>query len=442
VPPSPSATLEPTAAPVVLRPQYTIFVTFDYAGRGLTVDETIRYANAAGEALNTLVLAVSPNRWGDCFQLRSIKVDGERPDFSLNSQRLEIRLARPLEPGAALTVEISYELDLPRKSYDGIFGHSGGYIHLVDWYPFVVPYRPGYGWVLHEPWSVGEHYVYPLADFDVRLRMSPGQAAPVIAASAPGVADGEWTRYLLPGARTFSLDAGDYSVLSGSFGSVPVTVYVFPGHETAGWAALGAVKDALQTYSLRFAPYPYPSFSLVEVDYPDGMEYDGLVYLGDGFFSEYDGDVQSNLVPIAVHETAHQWWFGLVASDQAAEPWLDEALATYSERLFFEDRYPYLVDWWWQFRVNYFTPAGWVDTTVYNGGSFRSYTNAVYLRGALFLEDLRLRVGEFAYYDFLQDYARQGTGRIVTADDFFAILRTHSDADISDLLRIYFLNHH
>ena len=37
---------------------------------------------------------------------------------------------------------------------------------------------------------------------------------------------------------------------------------------------------------------------------------------------------------LAAHETGHQWWFERVASDEAKEPWLDEALTTYSELVF------------------------------------------------------------------------------------------------------------
>jgi len=34
---------------------------------------------------------------------------------------------------------------------------------------------------------------------------------------------------------------------------------------------------------------------------------------------------------ITQHETAHQWFYSLVGNDQAHDPWLDEALATWSQ---------------------------------------------------------------------------------------------------------------
>jgi aminopeptidase N len=99
-----------------------------------------------------------------------------------------------------------------------------------------------------------------------------------------------------------------------------------------------------------------------------------------------------------------------VGNDQAEEPWLDEALATYSERLFYERTYPEALDWWWAYRVNYYEPRGWVDGSIYNPEGYRAYRDAVYLNGATFLEELRQQVGEAAFFAFLQDYTARYAG--------------------------------
>jgi aminopeptidase N len=117
-------------------------------------------------------------------------------------------------------------------------------------------------------------------------------------------------------------------------------------------------------------------------------------------------------------------------------------MALYSERIFYEYTNPDLLDWWWQFRVNYFGPNGYVDMTVYDGVSFRTYTNAVYLNGATFMEDLRVRMGDDNFYKFIKDYAAQMSYRRATADDFFRIARQHTSADLSDLIAAHFRNSH
>ncbi len=101
---------------------------------------------------------------------------------------------------------------------------------------------------------------------------------------------------------------------------------------------------------------------------------------------------------IGVHETAHQWWYARVANDQALEPWLDEALATYSEYLFYSHFHPELVKWWWGYRVDYFQPAGWVNQRIYDYGGSYPYRDGVYLRGARFFDQLRQRMGDAGLY--------------------------------------------
>jgi aminopeptidase N len=81
-----------------------------------------------------------------------------------------------------------------------------------------------------------------------------------------------------------------------------------------------------------------------------------------------------------------------------------------------------------------------VDTSIYDLN--RSYTEAVYLRGAKFLGDLRLRVGDEAFFASLHDYAGAFSHRRATTDDFFRILYQHTDADISDIIGTYFSRPH
>jgi len=317
------------------------------------------------------------------------------------------------------------------------YGYDGDQVNLTDWYPFVVPYNNG--WILHDPTSLGEHLVYDAADFEVNIRTT--QTGVVIAAS--GLVDpqpnGEWTRYRLMGARTFAFSASDqFLVYDATAGAAQIHSYYYPGYDTEGAAILNAAVRAVGLFEAKFGTYPYGSLSIVQADLNDGQEYDGLVFLSTKFYNEYDGSARSNLVAIGVHEMAHQWWFGLVGNDQAMEPWLDEAMAVYSEEIFYRFIYPNSHDWWWNFRVNYFGPSGYVDTNIYEAPSFRAYVNAAYLNGANFLEALNYRMGDDAFFHFLQDYtSRYGRGR-ATAYDFFAVARQNTTADISDLIAAYF----
>jgi len=433
----------PGSIPEFVPSKYTLSITLDYAGHVLTTDETIHYLNSSGETLKSLVLAVEPNLWKDCFVPGSMTVNGQTiSDFTLISDKLEIPLFVPLPPDGSMDLFLHYDLHLPATDVYHVFGYNDYQTNLVDWYPFIVPYVPGQGWLLHPIANVGEHLAYDVESFDMTLHLTDPNLHAVIAASAPSEAITFGWRYRLENVRSFAFSVSTrYKTASTKVNGVTLKSYFFDSESAQGQTVLGEVAKALITFDSLYGPDPYPSLSIVESPFYDGMEYDGLFFLSRDYYLAENGTVLNNLIDIAVHETAHQWWFGSVGNDQAMEPWLDEALATYSERLFYEQNYPD-VNAWQAFRIDAYNPAGWVDTDIYHGVDFRTYTNAVYLRGAQFLEALRGRVGDEVFFAFLKDYATQMAGKIATSTDFFRIFRQHSSADISDLISGFFQNTH
>ena len=398
---------------------------------------SIFYQNAAGVALSSLVMSVEPNIWTGCFVLGYLTVNGqELKGLTLIGDRLDIPLDSPLPPGGTLNISMHFDFNLPPADSYNIFGYNTLQVNLVDWYPFVVPYSGG--WLLHPPAKVGEHLVYDVADFNVTLFLTGQTKSVSVAASAPVDTSSGAFHYRLENARTFVFSASTaYQTISVLTGGVTITSYYFGSDDTSASAALDAVVKALKTFGELFGPYPHPALSIVESPFFDGMEYSGLFFLSRDYYIAYDGTMLNNLIDIAVHETAHQWWFGLVGNDQALSPWLDEALATYSENLFYEKNFP-KISTWWLFRVEAFNPSGWVDMDIYHGVNFRTYANAVYLRGAQFLQAIRERIGDDAFYAFLKDYAAQMSQKRATPDDFFRILSAHSGLETSDIISSYF----
>jgi len=424
----------PTPPSSSARTQYTIYALLDYSGHQLGADETIRYTNQTGITLNELVMAAEPNlRSG--FSIENMLLDGNPLTYDLSGHWLTVHLPQALDPGAQATITMRFRIEIPVKVKDHPYGFDVDQVNLTDWYPFIVPYSNG--WLLHDPSYLGEYLVYDSSDFEVNIKTT--QSGIVIAASGLEEPNGEWTRYRINGARTFAFSASDqFLYVDASAGGAQIRSYYYPGYENQGAAILNAAVREIGLFEVKFGAFPYGSLSIVQADLNDGQEYDGLIFLATKFYNEYNNSARSNLVAIGVHEIAHQWWFGLVGNDQAMEPWLDEALAVYSESIFYKYIYPNSYDWWWNFRVNYFGPSGWVDTNVYQSASFRAYVNAAYLNGANFLEALNYRMGDDAFFTFLQDYAsRYGRGRATTYD-FFAVARQNTTADISDLINAYF----
>jgi aminopeptidase N len=335
-----------------------------------------------------------------------------------------------------------YNLDLPATDDYHVFGYNDYQTNLVDWYPFIVPYVPGQGWLLHPIANVGEHLAYDVESFEMTLHLADPNLHAIVAATAPAETFTYGWRYRQENVRSFAFSVSTfYRTASTKVNNVIVKSYFFADESAQGQIVLGEVAKALTTFNELFGPDPYSSLSIVESPFYDGMEYDGLFFLSRDYYLAENGTVLNNLIDIAVHETAHQWWFGSVGNDQAMEPWLDEALATYSERLFYEQNYPD-VNAWQAFRIDAYNPAGWVDTDIYHGIDFRIYANAVYLRGAQFLQVLREQAGDEAFFAFMKDYATQMAGKRATSIDFFRILRMHTSVDISGLIARFFQNPH
>jgi hypothetical protein len=425
-------------------------VVLDYAAKTVAVDETIVYPNHSGQILTDLVLAVEPNFWPGCFTLNSLSLEGAPvANYTLESHKLSVPLPNVMHPETTATIQIQYALALPlieptnpNLSRPRIFGYTPRQVNLTNWYPFVVPHIGG-DWVLHDPWYYGEHLVYDAADFVVNLKSADPAVAPIVASSGAPTPNGEWTTYTLTAGRAFVFSAStEFLTATTQVGDVKVTSYYLQKlYQDSAQAALNAAAEALQIFTQRYGPYPHKTLAVVMGDFNDGMEFSAFFFHSKGLYNLYDGTLNNLVVSVAAHETAHQWWFEQVANDQAMQPWLDEALATYSEHVFYETASPASIkQWWWLYRVDVYNPQGWVDIPVYAGGGFQPYTNAVYFRGAHFLDDLRARIGDEAFFGFLQDYLRQENGKIATASDFFRILATHSTTDYSDIVRKYFQN--
>ncbi|MFN2216081.1 MAG: M1 family aminopeptidase, partial [Anaerolineales bacterium] len=96
--------------------------------------------------------------------------------------------------------------------------------------------------------------------------------------------------------------------------------------------------------------------------------------------------------------------------------------------------------WWQAWRLylqeDYHCP---IDITIYgfyNYGCY--YTQSVYVRGAMFMQSLRDLVGDEAFFSFIKDFATRFAHQIASTSDFFAVLKEHTDKDLSGIMQEYF----
>jgi len=426
--------------------RYDISAELNWTTHTMQVEQQVTYRNLYEQRQNEIAFNVEVNQEPGDFTLKHILVDKKRADYSLNGTQLVV--AQAVDSKATVHLTLSYTLTIPvtvdgyRKNHLGYWGYSSRQLNLGMWFPLVAGYDPYNSWITPTYYWLGEQSVTPSADFyvDFSIKNAPDE----IHIAGPGKvskkAEHTW-RFELQQARDLVLSVSEqYRTLSTRTDSgVTVELFYFPTFETLDTPryALQTAADALALYEKLYGPYPHGRMVIVEGDFPDGMEFSGLVFVSEAWFRTWQGIPNDWLTLITVHEVAHQWWYCIVGSDQGNTPYLDEALAIYSEVLYLEHTYPELVDWWWQFRVTMYTPSGYVDATVYDFYSPRGYINAVYLRGALMMQELRKQLGDEAFWAWIKAYVQKMNGQIAKPADFWGTLSYSAYEAVAGIRQAY-----
>jgi hypothetical protein len=317
--------LGPLPAPAADRPGYQLRIDLEPERRLVNGDLRVRFTPDL--PTDRLVFRLWPNN----SRLRSAGVELQTgpaldpagrtlPSSRPNPTTLEVRPGGTLAAGEATEVKLSWKLTLPSRPTGDRISAQGGTVRLGSFFPLLA-WQPGVGWATDPPAGLGEASTSPTADFDATVTAPPGL---VVLASGSGDGRGHWRAGAV---RDFALSAGHFR-LSGGVAHAPNPVKVTVGVDSSlrdqPADFLRIAVRSLENYGKRFAPYPWPTLSLgITPSLPGGIEYPTHIMQGPG-----------TAIGITPHEVGHMWFYSLVGNDQAADPWLDEGLATYAEARF------------------------------------------------------------------------------------------------------------
>jgi len=422
------------------RPQYDFSVQLDMTNHHISADQTISYTNNTGSTLADIPMIIPPAIYPNTIQLDQLTILPESFNFTIQNQDTDVylQLEPALLPGQTIRIQIQFKLQIPYQ--EGAFGLTLRQLCLADWYPFIPPFLPERGWLINTPGTVGEYLAYPLNDINLDLHVLPAEATYVIAASAPVlVQERNHYQYSAQNVRNFYLAISpEYQTATAQSDRVTVMAYTFPEHQHLAERAAEIAQSAWITFTEIYGPNERSFVSIVETDILDGLEGDGLFFLSSWYFKTADNTPMNYYELLVVHEVAHQWIYGMIYNDQAKEPWLDEALATYSELLYYEIHYPELVPWWWDFRVYEYDPIGMINASIYEFDGYRPYVNTIYLQGVRFLESLRDTIGDEDFHAFLNAYVQLEDGDFRSTPRFFEILDRITQKDYSAIKSQFF----
>lgn len=371
----------------------------------LEVSVVIDIRNDSGEDIDRLELNTVAARLGG-INIVEASVDDRPVVVTVDDQTLLVPLGGVLPSGGTATARLAYRATL-RPDLDGsdwLFSRAGGTLALYRWIPWVsraIPFdRPNHG----------DPFLTPTSAL-VRVRITTD--VPMVLAS-PGlepVGDGlTWSLEARDVRDVAVVLASDFRLDTGDAGGIPIRAYTRPGgldgSELVSQAALALTRIA----DRLGVPYPWPAFTVVETAGGYGMESPGLIWIP-------RGTISTNLAYVVHHEAAHQWFYGLVGSDQQTEPFADEAAADLTARTVLGLRRASRCE------------SEPLDRSIADY-SRACYFEVVYIQGGNFLDEIRKRIGTDTFWAAIRGYLEANQFGLAGTHQLLEALRTASPVDL------------
>ncbi len=257
--------------------------------------------------------------------------DGNPKDTTV----FQVRLPRPVPPGASVEFRIAFQSKLPETV--ARTGYKRDFIFAAQWFPKVGVWWRG-AWNCHQFHATTEFFA-DFGTYDVKLTVPQNYVVGSSGDELASVANPDGTKTLtLRGEdiHDFAWTADpNYRVFEdtwqGSAGLVKIRVLMQPDHLSQASRYLQAQKGTLDRFDRWYGHYPYSRITVVDPargSAAGGMEYPTLFTAGT-FWLMPAGLRLPELV--VEHEFGHQYWYGMVASNEFEDAWLDEGINSYTE---------------------------------------------------------------------------------------------------------------
>ena len=373
------------------------------------------------------------------IEMTSLSVNGNESPIAYDDSAktvLKVPFSAPLEAGQAVILELQYVMTVPDCRYR--FGKTADMVVFGNVFPILAAFEDG-AFQTREYYPIGDPFVSDCANYTVEITLPRGLSAQGTGLfektgdsyTAKALAVREFGLVLLKGYQEKRVKVDGVVVLSLA--------------KTAAQAqnALDTAKRALAYFSDSVGPYPYPSLTVTQAEVPfSGMEYPQLVLVARGMYNNKD-----YLERIVAHETAHQWFYGVVGSDQYSQPWQDEALCEYLVYNYLGHRHGNsrredAIFNWAEASMRVTVPRGVTPgSPIEFFGDMNEYSLVVYNRGSAMLVALETAIGREGMDAFLQEYYRRFAFKRADRTDFEQTLLDVCGQDYSELIKDYLDTH-
>ncbi len=394
-------------------------------------------------------------------------------DHPLYIDMVKVFLLKPLAPGQQTTISTPFHVQLPYNFSRG--GHSGQSYQITQWFPKPAVYDKE-GWHQMPYLDQGEFYS-EFGNFEVQITLPSNY---VVAATGE-LQNDEEKKWLLdrrtfkmpeivkPKSNTKSFKKPDTEnlILIPSSSTSKTLVYKQDNIHDFAWFAdktyvvdhdtiqlssgrtidaynfywpkdanpwskgIIFIKEAIKFRSNLIGEYPYNTASVVEakMGFEGGMEYPTITSIS-------PSQSERSLDEVIEHELGHNWFYGILASNERKHPWMDEGMNSYFDHRYAEAKFKdklyspksHLPESFEQLLVNTFAvtrkdqPIG----TPSDSFSLTNYGLTAYIKTANWLSQLEKEIGREKFDAAFREYYNQWKFKHPQPADFFQSLEKNT----------------
>ena len=377
--------------------RYTINVSLDDVRHELNGNETFEYINNSPDELTYIYIHLWANGYKDNTTALSkqlvengttslyfakdedrgfidqlnFKVNNESVKLeydSLNIDIAKIVLNKPLKHDESITVSTPFHVKIPVGEFSRM-GHIDQAYQISQWYPKPAVYDRN-GWNQMPYLDQGEFYS-EFGTFDVKITLPKNYVVGATGDLVNGEREEKWMTNLSDSTKTITDFGKDmmfppsdketktlhyhqenvhdfawfadkrYHVLKGEV-ALPhsqnnVTTWVlFTNFKAKYWMnSIPYIDSAIYYYSLWNGNYPYHQCTAVDgaLSAGGGMEYPNVTVIG---------SVSSSieLEEVMIHEVGHNWFYGILGSNERKHAWMDEGINSFNEFRYMDTMHP------------------------------------------------------------------------------------------------------
>jgi len=380
-------------------------------------------------------------------QLRYIQPDDDNKD---DKTVVQVNLPKAIPRDGYVQFRIKFHDQFP-KTLERT-GWDREALLAGQWFPKV-----GVWW--HGAWNCHQFHAYTefFADFgvyDVKITVPKYETVGASGVELSNVENPDGTKtvaYHGDDIHDFAWTASPHyrefhDVFQGSMGPVEIRFLMQPAHLGQLERHKYVTQETMRRFDQWYGPYPYKTLTVVDPE-PEsesfGMEYPTFITAGTGWFMP-----KGFLSPeeVVEHEFGHQYWYGMVATNEFEDAWMDEGINQYTEAKILDSIYGRATSFvnLWGITAGedetdhfFYSVAGDLDPMTRNGWQFansESYGTITYGKTAVVLLTLESIIGEDTMRQAMHTYFLRHRFTHPTKEDFLKTIEEVSGKD----LRWYF----